>query len=323
MGAPIFGFAGTPAFAARVLCGLLLQGLRPSLVLTGPDRRQGRGRKPAPSAVKRLCLAEGIALRTPADQVQATAMISGQSLDAVVVAAYGLLLPKAFLEAPRHGCINVHASLLPRWRGAAPIERALMAGDEETGASIMQVDAGLDTGPIIAQAKVSVGPKSTAATLSNAIADLGAQLLCGILPRLGEIAPQPQAGKTSYAHKLTPDDALIDWHRPASELDRKVRALAQRMPAVTELGGARVQLLAAVPMRTPNSASPGAILAADREQILVACGQDALQLTAIRLNRGKGKVLRPADALNGFGGLFRQGNRFRAIIDGPAQRQEQ
>lgn len=323
MGAFTFGFAGTPAFAARVLFGLLLQGLRPSLVLTGPDRRQGRGRKPAPSAVKRLCLAQGINLRTPANQVQATAMISGQSLDAVVVAAYGLLLPKAFLEAPRHGCINVHASLLPRWRGAAPIERALMAGDEETGVSIMQVDAGLDTGPIIAQAKVPIGPESTAASLGKAIADLGVQLLCDILPRLGEVAAKPQEGKASYAHKLSPEDAWVDWHQPASELGRKVRALVERMPAAAELGGVRVQLLAATPVRVPKGAKPGAILAADRGQILVACGQDALQLTAIKLDRGKGRVLGPADALNGFGGLFRQGNRFRAIIGGPAQRQEQ
>ena len=316
MGAPSFGFVGTPAFAARVLVGLLKEGLRPSLVLSGPDRRQGRGRKQAPSPVKRLSLAEGIAVRTPASQMQAAAAISGHTLDAIVVAAYGQMLHKAFLEAPRYGCINVHASLLPRWRGAAPIERALMAGDEETGVSIMRMDEGLDTGPVIDQAKVPIGPQSTGAALSDAIADLGAQLLCNILPRLAEVTAEPQAGKASYARKLTPGDAMVDWRRPASELERMVRALSRRMPAVTELGGARVQVLGAKPKQPPQRAKPGTILAADAKQILVACGQDALQLTAIKLNRGKGKVLGPAEALNGFAGLFRQGNCFHAIIEG-------
>lgn len=308
---PAFAFAGTPEFAARILGGLLQRNLRPVLVLTGPDRRRGRGRRTSPCATKQLALAEGLAVRSPQSAAEAVAALDGPALDTVVVAAFGIILPRRFLEIPRYGCINVHASLLPRWRGAAPIERAIMAGDEETGVSIMHIDEGLDTGPILAQAKVPIGPASTGAKLSGRIADLGEELLGEVLPKLAAMEAKPQTGAATYAHKLTPQDAAADWRRPAAFLGRNIRALAQRMPVYGWLGDVRVQVLAAKPISAAGNAPPGEILAANRQNILVACGEGALQLQAIRLSLGKGSVLGPAEAVNGFGQLFQPGARFQ------------
>ena len=307
---PRFAFAGTPEFAARALTGLLEGGFRPGLVLTGPDQRRGRGRKFLPSPVKRLAAEAGIPVETPANNDEAVSAIEGQRLDTVVVAAYGLILSERFLKAPRHGCINLHASLLPRWRGAAPIERALMAGDAQTGATIMQIDTGLDTGPIIAQAPLPIGPDSTGESLSDAIADLGARLLCGLLPGLPAIRPQPQSGPATYAHKLTASDAAADWTLPAAQLERQIRALAHRLPVHSNLADARVQLLAGEISREPAQGQPGEIVAANRRGLIAACGTGALRITQLRLNRGKGTVLGPAEAINGFGDLFRAGNQF-------------
>lgn len=307
---PRFAFAGTPEFAARTLVGLLRQGLRPVLVLTGADQPRGRGRKTEACAVKRLALAEGIPAAAPTTKAEATAALAGLALDTVVVAAYRLILPPAFLDAPRYGCVNVHASLLPRWRGAAPIERALMAGDRETGVSIMRIDEGLDTGPIFAQAKIPIESNDTSAGLGNAIADLGAKLLAEVLPGLPQATPQPQAGEATYAHKLTRRDALADWRRPAPCLERTVRALAHRMPVYGLLGGARVQLLAGQAVQTEAKGHPGEILRANRKEILVACGEGALQIESMRLNLGKGAVLGPAEAMNGFAALFQAGALF-------------
>ena len=313
---PRFAFAGTPEFAARALSGLLKGGFRPCLVLTGSDQRRGRGRKHLPSPVKLLATAEGFPVVSPADKEAAAAAIEGQRLDTVVVAAYGLILPERFLNLPRHGCINLHASLLPRWRGAAPIERALMAGDAQTGASIMQIDAGLDTGPIIAQTPLPIGPDSTGASLSGAIADLGARLLCDILPKLSSIEPQPQTGKATYARKLTPEDAVADWTQPAVQLERNIRALAHRLPVHSDLDGARVQLLAGEALSEPAQGHPGVIVAANRHGIVAACGTGALKIKQLRLNRGKGTTLGPAEAINGFGDLFRTGNQFKPRSSG-------
>lgn len=310
METPCFAFAGTPPFAARILGGLLRNSLRPALILTRPDRKQGRGRRLAPSAVKRLATAEGIPAATPAGKAEAVSALAGCALDTVVVAAYGLLLPPAFLDQPRYGCINAHASLLPRWRGAAPIERAIMAGDKASGVSIMQIDEGLDTGPLIAQAKLPIGPRSTGADLSDAMADLSAELLCGVLHNLSELQAAPQEGETTYAGKLTPSDAKADWRGPAEHLERRIRALGQRLPVHSLLGDARVQLLAGDVVQSEARGRPGEILAASRKEILVACGEDALSLRSLRLNLGKGAVLGPAEAMNGYGGLFRLGACF-------------
>ena len=308
---PRFAFAGTPEFAARALTGLLQGGFSPCLVLTGPDRRHGRGRQRRPSPVKRLATESGIPVEVPADKDEAVAAIEGQRLDTVVVAAYGLILPERFLDLPRHGCINLHASLLPRWRGAAPIERALMAGDTETGATIMQIDTGLDTGPIIAQAPLPIGPDSTGECLSNAIADLGAQLLCATLADLPAVRPEPQNGRATYARKLSPDVALADWTQAATQLERNIRALAHRTPVHSDLSGVRVQLLAGEALSEPTQGHPGAIVTASRHGLIIACGTGALKITQLRLNRGKGTTLGPAEAVNGFGDLFRKGNQFK------------
>ena len=309
---PRFAFAGTPEFAARTLTGLLEGGFRPCLVLTGPDQRRGRGRKSRPSPVKQLATESGIPVETPANKAAAAAAIEGQRLDTVVVAAYGLILPERFLALPRHGCVNLHASLLPRWRGAAPIERALMAGDAQTGASIMQVDSGLDTGPVFAQAPLPIGPDSTGESLSHAIADLGARLLCDILPQLPALRPKPQAGEVTYAPKLTVKDAIADWTQPANQLERNIRALAHRLPVHSELGGARVQLLAAEALSEAAQGHPGEITGASRGDLIVACGTGALKIKQLRLNRGKGTTLDPAAAINGFSDLFRTGNQFES-----------
>ena len=305
-----FAFAGTPDFAARILGGLLQCGLRPTLVLTGLDRRRGRGRRTSASPVKQLALAEGLAVQSPSNADAAISALAGLDLDTVVVASYGMILPLAFLQFPRYGCVNVHASLLPRWRGAAPIERAIMAGDEETGVSIMRISERLDTGPILAQAKVCIGPTSTGAGLSGRIADLGMELLCNLLPKLAQAPAKPQTGEATYAHKLTAQDAVADWRQSAMRLDRTVRALVHRMPMHSWLGDVRVQMLAAEAVQAQGDAVPGRIIRADRREILVACGTGALRLKSLRLNLGKGAALDPAAAINGFGGLIQPGARF-------------
>ncbi len=304
MTTPRFGFAGTAEFAADFLGGLLQCNLRPSLILSGPDRRRGRGRQATRCPVRRLALAEGLAAKTPATKNGAVAAIKGEHLQVMVVAAYGLILPRAFLDMPRFGCINVHASLLPRWRGAAPIERALMAGDEETGTTIMQMDEGLDTGPIIAQTRLAIGRRSTGAELSRAIVDLSVELLRAILLTPATMKAQPQQGEASYAHKLKPQEAAVDWRLPAAQLDRAIRALAHRMPMYGLLGGVRVQLLEAEVVAGEAGAAPGEVVRANRQEIRVACGDGALRLNAIRLDRGKGSILGPAEAVNGFRDLF-------------------
>ncbi|MCY4342802.1 MAG: methionyl-tRNA formyltransferase [Gammaproteobacteria bacterium] len=305
-----FAFAGTPEFAARALAGLLRDGFRPCLVLTGPDQRRGRGRKRLPSPVKQLATESGIPVETPAGNDEAVIVIKAARLDTVVVAAYGLILSERFLNLPRYGCINLHASLLPRWRGAAPIERALMAGDAQTGATIMRIDAGLDTGPIIAQAPLPIGPDSTGESLSEAIADLGAGLLCRLLSDLSAMRPEPQAGPATYARKLSPRDAIADWAQPAAQIERNIRALARRLPVHSQLDGTRVQLLAGEALDESAPGQPGEIVMANRKDLVAACGTGALKIKQLRLSRGKGVTLGAAEAINGFGDLFRTGNQF-------------
>lgn len=307
---PSLAFAGTPAFARRALAALMAAGHRPRLVLTQPDRPAGRGRRRSPSAVKRLALDASLPVATPrrADEIEAA--LAGADPDLLIVAAYGLLLPAAALARPRLGCINVHASLLPRWRGAAPIERALIAGDEATGVSLMQMDEGLDTGPVLAQSRLPIGPRATGAALELALADLGARLLLQTLPILSQIIPRPQRGPATCAPKLGRQEAAANWRRSAWELDRRIRALAHRMPVFGTLGEVRVQMLAASAAPGASDAAPGTILPAGRKEILVACGEGALRLQALRLNRGKGNVLGPGEARNGFPQLFHPGARF-------------
>ncbi|MCZ6656701.1 MAG: methionyl-tRNA formyltransferase [Gammaproteobacteria bacterium] len=313
MNATRIGFAGTPAFAADILAALINAERHPVVVFSQPDRPTGRGKRVTPSPVKQLAEAQGIPVCTPTTlrSPEAAAGLAGYALDVLVVAAYGLILPETVLRVPRHGCLNVHASLLPRWRGAAPIERAIMAGDTQTGISIMQMDAGLDTGPVLLHRALPIEPTATGQALGEALAKLGAELLCEALEQLGELPAYPQVGKPTYAHKLAPADSLCDWTQPALVLERQIRALAHRAPVVSLLGEMRVGILAARPVSDSDThASIGTIVCADKSGIRVACAEGQLHLELVRLNRGQGQPLTPADLLNGYGDLFHVGARF-------------
>ena len=308
---PSIAFAGTPAFAADILESLMAAGHVPQLVLTQPDRRAGRGRKPAPSAVKQVATEASLPVETPNGPADIFPALASTKVDVLVVAAYGLLLPRRALDHPRLGCVNVHASLLPRWRGAAPVERAMIAGDPETGVSIMRMEEGLDTGPVYKQARIPIESRATGQTLENALSRLGADLLLDVLPDLERLAPDPQSGPATYARKLGPHDSVADWTESASNLDRRIRALAHRAPVRSSLGGTRVQLLSAMPREESRTAEPGTVLPSGRREILVACGSGALAVDSLKVNRGKGRTVSSADARNGFPDLFRPGARFQ------------
>ena len=304
-------FAGTPVFAAHILEQLIGAGCPPRLVLTQPDRGVGRGRKRSSSPVKRAALAASLPVSAPAAAAGVQPALAAATVDVLVVAAYGLLLPPPALHQPRLGCVNVHASLLPRWRGAAPVERALIAGDRETGISIMQMDEGLDTGPVYRQSRLEIGRGMTGLALENALADLGAKLLLEVLPELEALTPRPQQGTPAYAPKLGPADSVPDWRQSAVELERRIRALTERAPVCATLDGTRVQLLAAQPRDSSGAAQPGTVLTSAKREILVACGAGALALEVLKVNRGKGRAMGPGDARNGFPDLFRPGARFQ------------
>ncbi|MBX6323383.1 MAG: methionyl-tRNA formyltransferase, partial [Rhodospirillaceae bacterium] len=246
-------FMGTPAFAVPSLEALLDAGHDVVAVYTQPPRPAGRGKRPMPSPVHEVALVRGLVVRTPRSlrKPAEAAAFAALRLDAAVVVAYGLILPKAILEAPRLGCINLHASLLPRWRGAAPIQRAILAGDAETGVSVMLMDEGLDTGPVLATDRTAIGPQTTAAELQEELATRGARLLVATLAAYadGEVkpVPQPSTGAT-YAPKLTREEGRIDWSQPASALDRQIRAFAPWPGAWFERAGERIKVLAAVPV---------------------------------------------------------------------------
>ncbi|MCL2022085.1 MAG: methionyl-tRNA formyltransferase [Betaproteobacteria bacterium] len=280
-------FAGTPLFAAVALRALLAAGHDIALVLTQPDRPAGRGMKLTPSPVKCLAQEHGLPVCQPLslkrdDEARAAIVASGA--DAMIVAAYGLILPPDVLAMPRCGCLNIHASLLPRWRGAAPIQRAIEAGDRKTGIAIMQMEAGLDTGPVLARACTDILPDDTAASLADRLALLGASLLCDTLSRLpmsGEVQDEREA---TYAAKIDRMETLLDWRKDAELLARQVRAFN---PARAELLGETLKIWAARPLIMPNNALPGALLAADERGIAVACAQNALLLTELQKSGGK------------------------------------
>lgn len=315
--APRIGFAGTPEFAASILRALLDAGHRPVVVYCQPDRPGGRGRRLQASPVKVLAQQHGLAVRQPASlrSAEAAAALRALHLDLLVVVAYGLILPPAFLEAPRFGCVNVHASLLPRWRGAAPIERAILAGDSRTGVSIMQMDRGLDTGPVILQRACDITPDTNAPTLAGTLADLGASALLDCLkrPLPWPSTAQPAHG-VCYADKLTRADARVSWGAPVRDIRRQVLALAGRMPPVAGVDDHRMKILDARAIDGDPAAPPGTVLQADATGVRVACGDGSLLITRLQLNLGKGRPLAAGDAVNGYPALFRPGSRFR---DGP------
>jgi methionyl-tRNA formyltransferase len=295
-------FAGTPAFAAIALEALLHSDHQVVLVLTQPDRPAGRGMKMVASEVKRLALKHGLSVLQPATlrDAEVVKTIAGVGADAMIVAAYGLILPAGVLDAFPYGCINIHASLLPRWRGAAPIQQALLAGDEETGISIMRMEEGLDTGPVYAIERIRIEPRDTSTTLHDKLAALGARTIVRALAAIesGSLHAVPQSGgEITYAHKVTREQARINWQLPAVELDRVVRAFNPFPVAFSYFDDQVVKIWAAeVASGTPASA--GEITAVSDAGIVVACGSGALCLT--RLQRSGGKQLAVAEFLRGF-----------------------
>ncbi|ANQ83193.1 methionyl-tRNA formyltransferase [Azoarcus olearius] len=297
-------FAGTPEFAASALAAILDAGYSVPLVLTQPDRPAGRGMKLTPSPVKQLALARGLDVDQPEklrtdEQRQRLAACEP---DVLVVAAYGLILPAAVLQLPRYGCINIHASLLPRWRGAAPIHRAVEAGDAETGITIMQMDEGLDTGDMLLRRAIPIRPDDTTGTLHDKLAALGAECIVEALAALpgGTLSrtPQPAAGVT-YANKIHRDEAAIDWTRPAADIERAVRAFNPFPVAVGSLRDTVIKVWAAEVVAVPApDAAPGTVLAADAEGVVVACGAQALRLR--ELQRPGSRRLAAGEFLRGF-----------------------
>jgi len=310
---PRLVFAGTPNFAVPSLQALLdAQDLVEVVaVLTQPDRPAGRGRQVQSGPVKQLAIERRIPLLQPLSLRDAAVQdaLHGLSPDLMVVAAYGLILPQGVLDTPELGCVNVHASLLPRWRGAAPIARAIEAGDVVTGITLMQMAAGLDTGPVLARSETSILMEDTAATLQTRLAQLGGRLLAdslaAILSSSLPAVPQEESAAT-YARKLERDEAPIDWSRPATEVANKVRALNPWPVAETCLGTQRLRIWHANAVTLPDHRDPGVVIAADREGVVVACGEGSVCLT--ELQRIGGKVLRPGDFLNGF--AIKAGDRF-------------
>ena len=276
-------FAGTPPFAAAALNALADAGHDIALVLTQPDRPAGRGMKLTPSAVKQAALARGLpvsqppSLKTP----EAQAELRGVDADIMVVSAYGLILPQAVLDLPRFGCLNIHASLLPRWRGAAPIQRAILAGDAETGITIMQMDAGLDTGAMLSKTIMPIHDSDTAGSLHDALARAGAAAIVAALDNVpAQVSELQDNAQATYAAKLTKDEAQLNWRGSADELARAVRAYNPVPGAWTLLDGAPLKIWSV--QVCPGSGAAGEVLRADAEQLVIACGTGALVLQEVQ-----------------------------------------
>jgi methionyl-tRNA formyltransferase len=293
-------FMGTPGFAATVLAALSDSEHRIAAVYTQPPRPSGRGHRPQPSPVQLLAARHGLPVRCPVTLrgEEERAAFAALGADAAVVAAYGLILPRPILAAPRFGCLNIHASLLPRWRGAAPIQRALLAGDRVSGITIMQMEAGLDTGPIVLQEAVPIGSDATTASLSAELATLGGRLMLAALDGISEgtmaSQPQPQEGVT-YAHKIGREEGRLDWRMPSTDLERRVRALDPSPGVFFETGSERIRVHAAVELPGPAGGAPGTVL---DDQLTIACGEGVLRL--LRLQRPGRAPLEASAFLRGF-----------------------
>lgn len=309
-------FAGTPEFARHSLAAILDAGHEVALVLTQPDRPSGRGMRTTESAVKRFAQERALAVFQPATlrDSESLARVAATRAQVLVVAAYGLLLPQAVLDCTPFGALNVHASLLPRWRGAAPIQRAILAGDRQSGITIMKMDAGLDSGPMLAQSAIPITEDDDAGTLHDRLADLGAEMIVSALSAVetgrASYTPQPAAGVT-YARKIDKAESALDWSRSALELARAVRAFRPAPGATSTLEGTTVKIWEA--REEKGAGIPGETLAVGPQGILVACGVGALALT--QLQRAGGKRLSAAEFLRGqavvpgtrFGQLAKRG----------------
>jgi len=300
-------FAGTPEFAAIHLQALIHSGHEVIGVYTQPDRPAGRGKKLQPSPVKQVALDNGLPVyqplnfKDPADVEQ----LKSLNADVMVVVAYGLILPQSVLDAPKYGCLNVHASLLPRWRGAAPIQRCIEAGDKLTGITIMQMDKGLDTGAMLSKVTTGILADDTGGTLHDRLAELGPPALLATLAQMeaGTLQPEQQNDAlANYAHKLLKEEALIDWHQPADEIALRVRAFNPFPMAYTLLGDERIRVLMAEALEQTTALLPGTIIRAGAEGLDVACGDGVLRITQVQLP-GK-KSMRVADVINGQPQLF-------------------
>ena len=295
-------FAGTPAFAAVALQALVEAQFDVTLVLTQPDRPAGRGLRETPSAVKQLALRHGLSVAQPQTLRSEETLVQLRSIgaQAMVVAAYGLILPSAVLDLFPAGCINIHASLLPRWRGAAPIQRALLAGDRETGISIMRMEQGLDTGPVYLTSTIPILPNDSAGSLHDRLAALGARCIVETLPQIakGALAPVPQpTDGISYAHRITKSEAAIDWQRDSLQVDRQVRAFNPFPGAFSLLRNETVKIRCAFAGdRGPGA--PGEILGCGPDGLDVACGRGMLKIT--ELQKAGGRRLSAAEFLRGF-----------------------
>ncbi|MHB1246472.1 MAG: methionyl-tRNA formyltransferase [Sulfuriferula sp.] len=284
-------FAGTPEFARVALTALHAAGHTIAAVLTQPDRPAGRGMKLKPGPVKQEALRLGLPVLQPISLKTAEIQETLRPLNAelMVVAAYGLILPQAVLDMPRHGCLNIHASLLPRWRGAAPIQRAILAGDAETGITIMQMDAGLDTGAMLRCDAIPIAPDDTSASLHDKLAALGGQAIITVLDQLGKgvLKPMPQPAEGAcYAAKISKAEAMLDFSRPAIELARAVRAYNPAPGAATMLHGSPLKIWSAH-IAADQSGVPGTVVAGDAQSLLVACGTGALGITEVQPAGGK------------------------------------
>ena len=291
-------FMGTPDFSCSVLKTLINSDHQVVCVYSQPPRRAGRGKALRPTPVHKLAEENGIPVRTPSSlkSPEEQAAFKALNLDVAIVVAYGLLLPKAILDAPKYGCLNLHASLLPRWRGAAPIQRAIMAGDTETGAGIMQMAEGLDTGDVLAEVRLPIGPKTTAGSLHDELAIAGSKLMLDTIAKLGSemIDPQvqPEIGVT-YAKKIDKAEALIDWHLPAAQLSCHIRGLSPFPGAYFEHEGTRVKVLNVEVVSADGK--PGELI---DDNLCVACGDGALRL--ISLQRAGKSLMDSKTFLNGF-----------------------
>jgi methionyl-tRNA formyltransferase len=303
-------FAGTPHFAAQALQALLDQQADIVAVLTQPDRPSGRGMQLKPGPVKQLAIEHGLTVLQPLSLKDACIQqqLAAYQADVMVVAAYGLILPKAVLQLPRLGCLNIHASLLPRWRGAAPIQRAILAGDAETGITIMQMDVGLDTGDMLLKKSCAIDAKDTAETLHDKLAALGAQAITEALPLLeqGKLTPvQQDDSLANYAAKLTKEEAQLDWSLEACQLDRVVRGYNPFPGASSIINDTPLRIWQAS-IRTGLSGEPGTVLVVEKNALVVACGNEALSLEV--LQRPNAKALPAAQFLQGF--PIKAGDRF-------------